>query len=283
LHLIHEREVSMKQYLDLLENTIKTGVLKQDRTGTGTLSIFGYQTRYNLQEGFPLITTKKLHLKSIIHELLWFLSGETNIAYLQENGVKIWNEWANEAGEVGKIYGYQWRCWETVQREHSGHIRFASLDQIKILIDNLKKNPHSRRHIINAWNVGQLDEMSLPPCHLLSQFYVDDKNRLSLQLYQRSCDLFLGCPFNIASYSLLLMMIAQVCDLEPYEFIHTIGDAHLYLNHVEQAKTQLSRKPKKLPTMKLNPKIKNIDDFSIDDFTLEGYEAHPHIKGKVSV
>lgn len=273
----------MKQYLDLLENTIKTGVLKQDRTGTGTLSIFGYQTRYNLQEGFPLITTKKLHLKSIVHELLWFLSGETNIAYLQENGVKIWNEWANEAGEVGKIYGYQWRCWETVQREHSGHIRFASLDQIKILIDNLKKNPHSRRHIINAWNVGQLDEMSLPPCHLLSQFYVDDKNRLSLQLYQRSCDLFLGCPFNIASYSLLLMMIAQVCDLEPYEFIHTIGDAHLYLNHVEQAKTQLTRKPKKLPTMKLNPKIKNIDDFTIDDFTLEGYVAHPHIKGKVSV
>lgn len=273
----------MKQYLDLLENTIKTGVLKQDRTGTGTLSIFGYQARYNLQEGFPLVTTKKLHVNSIIHELLWFLSGKTNIAYLQENGVKIWNEWANEAGEVGKIYGYQWRCWETVQREHSGHIRFASLDQIKILIDNLKKNPHSRRHIINAWNVGQLDEMSLPPCHLLSQFYVDDKNRLSLQLYQRSCDLFLGCPFNIASYSLLLMMIAQVCDLEPYEFIHTIGDAHLYLNHVEQAKTQLTRKPKKLPTMKLNPKIKNIDDFTIDDFTLEGYVAHPHIKGKVSV
>lgn len=273
----------MKQYLELLEYTLKNGTKKPDRTGTGTLSTFGHQLRYNLQEGFPLMTTKKLNLKSIIHELLWFLSGETNIGYLQANGVRIWNEWANENGEVGKIYGYQWRKWETVKKENYYSLKIASLDQVKLLIDNLKNNPHSRRHIINAWNVGQLDEMALPPCHVLMQFYVDDNNRLSLQMYQRSCDLFLGCPFNIASYSLLLMMVAQVTDLEPYEFIHSIGDAHLYLDHVEQANLQLQRKPRKLPTIKLNPNIKNIDDFTIDDFTLFGYAPHPHIKGNVSV
>lgn len=273
----------MKQYLDLIEHILENGEEKLDRTGTGTLSVFGYQARYNLQEGFPLLTTKKLHLPSIIHELLWFLRGETNIAYLQENGVKIWNEWASENGEVGKIYGYQWRSWETCKKEDFGALKFVSVDQIKEVIKSIKSNPYSRRHIVNAWNVGQLDEMNLPPCHILMQFYVDGKRRLSLQLYQRSLDTFLGCPFNIASYSLLLMMVAQVCDLEPYEFIHSVGDAHLYLDHVEQAKLQLSRKPKKLPKMELNPNIKSIDDFTFADFTLRDYFPHPHIKGKVSV
>ncbi|MEK6454503.1 thymidylate synthase [Caldifermentibacillus hisashii] len=264
----------MKQYLDLCRHVLENGVKKEDRTGTGTISTFGYQMRFNLQEGFPLLTTKKVHLKSIIHELLWFIQGNTNVKYLQENGVRIWNEWADEDGNLGPIYGHQWRSWTGADgRTH---------DQLKEVIEQIKTNPNSRRLIISAWNVGDLDKMALPPCHTLFQFYVVD-GKLSCQLYQRSGDLFLGVPFNIASYSLLTMMIAQVCDLEPGEFIHTFGDVHIYLNHIEQVKLQLTREPRKLPTMKLNPNVKNIFDFKYEDFSLENYHPHPPIKGVVSV
>jgi len=264
----------MKQYHDLLSYVLEKGVKKQDRTGVGTISIFGYQMRFNLEEGFPLVTTKKLHVKSIIHELLWFLKGSTNIKYLNENGVTIWDEWADENGELGPIYGYQWRSWPDYK---GGHI-----DQISNVIEEIKKNPNSRRLIVSAWNVAQINEMRLPPCHVLFQFYVAD-GKISCQLYQRSADIFLGLPFNIASYSLLLMMVAQVTNLKPYEFIHTIGDAHLYLNHIEQAKLQLSRDIRPLPKMILNPDVKNIFDFKYEDFKLEGYNPHPHIKADVAV
>lgn len=264
----------MKQYLDLLKHVLDNGSQKGDRTGTGTISTFGYQTRYNLEEGFPLVTTKKCHLKSIIHELLWFLKGETNIKYLKENSVRIWNEWADEDGNLGPVYGYQWRSWPTADGRY--------IDQIKEVIESIKNNPDSRRHIVSAWNVGELDSMALPPCHAFFQFYVCD-GKLSLQLYQRSGDIFLGVPFNIASYAILLMMVAQVTGLKPYEFIHTIGDAHIYNNHLEQVELQLSREPKPLPTMKLNPEVKDIFDFKYEDFTLENYECHPLIKGKISV
>lgn len=264
----------MKQYLDLLKHILENGETKGDRTGTGTISTFGYQMRFNLEDGFPLVTTKKLHLKSIIHELLWFLKGETNVNYLKENGVRIWNEWADENGELGPVYGYQWRSWPTPD---GGHI-----DQISQVIDSIKNNPDSRRHIVSAWNVGEIDKMALPPCHAFFQFYVSG-DKLSLQLYQRSADSFLGVPFNIASYAILLMMVAQVTGLKPYEFVHTIGDAHIYTNHLEQVKLQLSREPKKLPTMKLNPDVKNIFDFKYEDFTLENYESHPTIKGNIAV
>ncbi|AWI12575.1 thymidylate synthase [Caldibacillus thermoamylovorans] len=264
----------MKQYLNLCRHVLENGVKKEDRTGTGTISTFGYQMRFNLQEGFPLLTTKKVHLKSVIHELLWFIQGNTNVKYLQENGVRIWNEWADEDGNLGPIYGHQWRSWTGADgRTH---------DQLKEVIEQIKTNPNSRRLIISAWNVGDLDKMALPPCHTLFQFYVVD-GKLSCQLYQRSGDLFLGVPFNIASYSLLTMMIAQVCDLEPGEFIHTFGDVHIYLNHIEQVKLQLTREPRKLPTMKLNPNVKNIFDFKYEDFSLENYHPHPPIKGVVSV
>jgi len=264
----------MKQYLDLCRHVLENGVKKEDRTGTGTISTFGYQMRFNLQEGFPLLTTKKVHLKSVIHELLWFIQGNTNVKYLQENGVRIWNEWADEDGNLGPIYGHQWRSWTGADgRTH---------DQLKEVIEQIKTNPNSRRLIISAWNVGDLDKMALPPCHTLFQFYVVD-GKLSCQLYQRSGDLFLGVPFNIASYSLLTMMIAQVCDLEPGEFIHTFGDVHIYLNHIEQVKLQLTREPRQLPTMKLNPNVKNIFDFKYEDFSLENYHPHPAIKGVVSV
>jgi thymidylate synthase len=264
----------MKQYHELLKTILEKGHKKSDRTGTGTLSIFGYQMRFNLQDGFPLITTKKIHLKSVIHELLWFLKGDTNIKYLKDNGVSIWDEWADEFGNLGPIYGYQWRSWPTPSGEH--------IDQISWLINEIKKNPDSRRLLVSAWNVADIPRMKLPPCHAFFQFYVHDK-KLSCQLYQRSADVFLGVPFNIASYALLTMMIAQVCDLEPYEFIHTFGDAHLYLNHLEQAQIQLQRTPYPLPQMKLNPKIKNIFDFKYEDFELVGYVSHPHIKADVAV
>lgn len=264
----------MKQYLDLLDHVIKNGVSKSDRTGTGTISVFGYQSRYNLAEGFPVLTTKKLHLKSIIHELLWFLTGDTNIKYLQENGVRIWNEWADENGNLGPVYGYQWRSWPTPDGRH--------IDQISQVVDSLKNNPDSRRHLISAWNVGQIDQMNLPPCHILVQFYVAE-GKLSCQLYQRSADIFLGVPFNIASYALLTMMMAQVCNLQPGEFVHTLGDAHIYLNHMEQVKLQLSREPYPLPQMKINPEVKNIFDFKFEDFELVGYQSHPHIAGAVAV
>jgi thymidylate synthase len=264
----------MKQYLDLCRHVLENGVKKEDRTGTGTISTFGYQMRFNLQEGFPLLTTKKVHLKSVIHELLWFIQGNTNVKYLQENGVRIWNEWADEDGNLGPIYGHQWRSWTGADgRTH---------DQLKEVVEQIKTNPNSRRLIISAWNVGDLDKMALPPCHTLFQFYVAG-GKLSCQLYQRSGDLFLGVPFNIASYSLLTMMIAQVCDLEPGEFIHTFGDVHIYLNHIEQVKLQLTREPRQLPTMKLNPNVKNIFDFKYEDFSLENYHPHPAIKGVVSV
>lgn len=264
----------MKQYKELLKRVLAEGVRKEDRTGTGTISVFGHQTRYDLQEGFPLLTTKKMHLKSIIYELLWFIQGSTNVKYLQDNGVRIWNEWALEDGELGPIYGYQWRSWPDYQ---GGHV-----DQLHTVIEDIKNNPDSRRHIVSAWNVGQLDDMQLPPCHILFQFYVAN-GKLSCQLYQRSADIFLGVPFNIASYALLTKMIAQVTGLEPGDFIHTLGDAHIYLNHVEQVKLQLTRSPKHLPTMSLNKDIKNIDDFTYDDFTLSGYDPHPRIKGEISV
>lgn len=264
----------MKQYLDLCRHVLENGVKKEDRTGTGTISTFGYQMRFNLQEGFPLLTTKKVHLKSVIHELLWFIQGNTNVKYLQENGVRIWNEWADEDGNLGPIYGHQWRSWMGADgRTH---------DQLKEVVEQIKTNPNSRRLIISAWNVGDLDKMALPPCHTLFQFYVAG-GKLSCQLYQRSGDLFLGVPFNIASYALLTMMIAQVCDLEPGEFIHTFGDVHIYLNHIEQVKLQLTREPRQLPTMKLNPNVKNIFDFKYEDFSLENYHPHPPIKGVVSV
>jgi len=264
----------MKQYLELCEHILKNGVKKADRTGTGTISIFGYQMRFDLREGFPLLTTKKLHLKSIIYELLWFLRGDTNVKYLQENGVRIWNEWADENGDLGPIYGHQWRSWRTAEGK--------TVDQISQVIEEIKRNPDSRRLVVSAWNVGDLPKMKLPPCHVLFQFYVAN-GELSCQLYQRSADVFLGLPFNIASYSLLTMMIAQVCGLKPGEFIHTIGDAHIYLNHIDQVKLQLTREPRPLPVMKINPAVKNIFDFRYEDFQLENYNPHPHIKGEVSV
>ena len=264
----------MKQYLDLLDRILKEGTKKEDRTGTGTISVFGHQMRFNLEEGFPCLTTKKLHLKSIIHELLWFLAGDTNVKYLQDNGVRIWNEWADEDGNLGHIYGYQWRSWPDYK---GGHI-----DQISEVVETLKKNPDSRRIIVNAWNVADIENMNLPPCHAMFQFYVAD-SRLSLQLYQRSADCFLGVPFNIASYSLLLQMMAQVTGLKAGDFVHTLGDAHLYLNHIEQAKLQLTREPYALPKMRINPDVKDIFSFKFEDFSLEEYTAHPHIKAEVSV
>ena len=264
----------MKQYHELLKTILEKGDKKSDRTGTGTISVFGHQMRFDLQEGFPLVTTKKLHLKSIIHELLWFLKGENNIKYLNENGVRIWDEWADENGDLGPVYGVQWRNWEG--KDGSSH------DQIKILIQSLKNNPYSRRHIISAWNVPEINNMALPPCHTIFQFYVNN-NKLSCQLYQRSADVFLGVPFNIASYALLTMMIAQVCDLELGDFIHTFGDAHIYLNHLDQVNLQLSRDFHPLPRMIINDQVKDIFSFSYNDFSLEGYKSHPHIKGEVSV
>ncbi|MBP8777223.1 MAG: thymidylate synthase [Bacteroidaceae bacterium] len=264
----------MKQYLDLLDRVLQEGHLKGDRTGTGTLSVFGHQMRFNLEEGFPCLTTKKLHLKSIIHELLWFLKGDTNVKYLQDNGVRIWNEWADENGELGPVYGYQWRSWPDYQ---GGHI-----DQITQVIDQIKQNPNSRRLLVSAWNVAAVDEMKLPPCHILFQFYVAD-GRLSLQLYQRSADIFLGVPFNIASYALLLQMVAQVTGLKAGDFVHTLGDAHIYMNHLEQVKLQLTREPRPLPKMILNPEVKDIFDFQFSDFQLTDYNPHPHIPGLVAV
>jgi len=264
----------MKQYLDLLQHVIDNGEERSDRTGTGTLGVFGHQMRFNLEEGFPMLTTKKLHFKSIIHELLWFLSGDTNVKYLQENGVRIWNDWADENGNLGPVYGYQWRSWPTANNQH--------IDQIEGVIKSIKDNPYSRRHIVSAWNVSELENMALPPCHILFQFYVNN-DKLSLQLYQRSADIFLGVPFNIASYAALLKMVAHVTGLTAHEFVHTLGDAHIYSNHIEQVKTQLERKPKSLPQLNLNPEVKNIFDFKFDDFSLENYEALPHIKGAIAV
>jgi thymidylate synthase len=264
----------MKQYLELLEHILSTGVERQDRTGTGTISIFGYQMRFNLDEGFPLLTTKKLHLKSIIYELLWFIKGDTNIGYLNEHGVRIWDEWADENGDLGPVYGFQWRSWPTPD---GGHI-----DQLDRVIESIKNNPDSRRHIVSAWNVADIDKMALPPCHCLFQFYVAN-GRLSCQLYQRSGDVFLGVPFNIASYSLLTMMVAKVCGLKPGEFIHTLGDAHIYLNHIEQTKLQITRQPRDLPQMVIERDVSSIYDFRYEDFKLINYDPHPHIKGEISV
>ncbi|MDR0843623.1 MAG: thymidylate synthase [Tannerella sp.] len=264
----------MKQYLNLLEHVLREGVKKEDRTGTGTISVFGYQMRFDMREGFPLLTTKKLHLKSIIYELLWFLQGDTNVRYLQENGVRIWNEWADEKGDLGHIYGYQWRSWPDY--------RGGSIDQISRAVDDILHRPDSRRIIVSAWNVGDLENMHLPPCHAFFQFYVAD-GRLSLQLYQRSADIFLGVPFNIASYALLLQMVAQATGLEAGDFIHTLGDAHIYTNHLEQVKLQLTREPRPLPQMKINPEVKDIFGFRYEDFELTGYDPHPHIKGTVAV
>ena len=264
----------MKQYLNLIEKVMNEGVLKEDRTGTGTKSIFGHQMRFDLSKGFPCVTTKKLHMKSIIHELLWFLKGDTNIKYLKENGVRIWDEWADENGNLGNVYGYQWRSWPTPDGEH--------IDQIKNVIDTLKANPNSRRIIVSAWNVGEIDKMALPPCHAFFQFYVA-QGKLSCQLYQRSADIFLGVPFNIASYALLTMMIAQVCNLKLGDFVHTLGDAHIYSNHFDQTKIQLSREPKALPKMIINPHVKDIFKFKFDDFELINYDYHPHIKAKVAI
>ena len=263
----------MKQYLDLMSHVMKNGTLKTDRTGTGTKSVFGYQMRFNLADGFPCVTTKKLHLKSIIHELLWFLKGDTNIKYLKENGVRIWDEWADENGDLGHVYGYQWRSWPTPDGNH--------IDQIKQVLNQLKDNPNSRRIIVSAWNVGEIKNMALPPCHTFFQFYVSE-NKLSCQLYQRSADIFLGVPFNIASYALLTMMVAQVCNFQLGDFVHTLGDAHIYTNHFEQTNLQLSRDPKKLPKMLINKKVKDIFEFKYDDFELIDYDYHPHIKGKVA-
>jgi thymidylate synthase len=264
----------VKQYLDLCKHVLENGTKKEDRTGTGTMSTFGYQMRFDLKEGFPLLTTKKLHVKSIIHELLWFLKGDTNVEYLQENGVRIWNEWADENGELGPVYGHQWRSWSGANGE--------TIDQITNLIDTIKNNPDSRRMIVSAWNVADVDHMALPPCHCLFQFYVAD-GKLSCQLYQRSADVFLGVPFNIASYALLTMMVAQVCDLEVGEFVHTFGDVHIYQNHLDQVNLQLSREPRSLPSLSINPEVKDIFGFKFEDFTLEEYDPHPHIKGAVSV
>jgi thymidylate synthase len=264
----------LKQYLDLCKYVLENGTLKEDRTGTGTISTFGYQMRFNLSEGFPLLTTKKLHIKSIIHELLWFLNGDTNVKYLQENGVRIWNEWADEEGNLGPVYGHQWRSWTGADGE--------TVDQISVLIDQIRNNPDSRRLLVNAWNVGDIDKMALPPCHCLFQFYVAD-GKLSCQLYQRSADLFLGVPFNIASYAILTYMIAHVCDLEPGDFIHTFGDVHIYKNHIEQVKLQMERDVRPIPKLVINPDAKDIFDFKFEDFSLENYDPHPHIKGVVSV
>ena len=273
----------MKQYHDLMRHVLEHGTKKTDRTGTGTISVFGYQMRFNLEEGFPLLTTKKVHTKSIIHELLWFLKGDTNIKYLRENGVSIWDEWADAEGNLGPVYGYQWRSWPTPDGKH--------IDQISNLVAQIKKNPDSRRLIVSAWNVSEIDTMKLPPCHAFFQFYVtppnrskgEEKGKLSCQLYQRSADIFLGVPFNIASYALLTMIVAQVCDLVPGEFIHTFGDAHLYSNHIEQTNLQLSRDFRKLPTLKINPAVKNIFDFKLEDFVIEGYAPHPLIKAAIAV
>ena len=264
----------MKQYLDLLNRILSEGTRKEDRTGTGTISVFGHQMRFNLEEGFPLLTTKKLHLKSIIYELLWFLQGNTNVKYLQDHGVRIWNEWADENGELGPVYGHQWRSWP----DYNGGV----IDQISNVVEQIKKNPDSRRLIVSAWNVAEVDSMALPPCHTLFQFYVAD-GKLSLQLYQRSADTFLGVPFNIASYALLLQMMAQVTGLKPGEFVHTTGDTHVYTNHLEQVQLQLTRAPRTLPVMRINPEVKNIFDFQYEDFVLENYDPWPHIAGKVSV
>ncbi len=264
----------MKQYLDLMQHVLDHGVRKDDRTGTGTLSVFGYQMRFDLSEGFPALTTKKLHLRSIIHELLWFLQGDTNIRYLRENKVTIWDEWADENGELGPVYGHQWRKWTSAD----GKV----IDQISNVVRQIKNNPDSRRLIVSAWNVGEIEKMALPPCHAFFQFYVAN-GKLSCQLYQRSADIFLGVPFNIASYALLTMMMAQVCDLQPGEFVHTFGDAHLYSNHLDQARLQLSREPRPLPVMKINPEVKNIFDFKFGDFSLENYDPHPHIKAPIAV
>jgi thymidylate synthase len=264
----------MKQYLNLLEHVLANGTKKTDRTGTGTISVFGYQMRFNLEEGFPAMTTKKLHLKSIIHELLWFISGNTNTKYLNENGVKIWDEWADKDGNLGPVYGYQWRSWPA----DGGR----KIDQLANVIESIKKSPDSRRHIVNAWNVGELDKMALPPCHILFQFYVAD-GKLSCQLYQRSADIFLGVPFNIASYALLTMMVARITGLKPGDFVHTLGDAHIYLNHIDQVRLQLTREPFKLPEMIINPDVKDISGFRYEDFTLIDYVAHPNIKGEISV
>jgi thymidylate synthase len=264
----------MQQYHALMRHILENGVRKDDRTGTGTLSVFGYQMRFDLAEGFPLVTTKKVHLRSIIHELLWFLQGDTNIQYLKENGVSIWDEWADENGNLGPVYGYQWRNWPTPDGNH--------IDQISSLIEQIRRTPDSRRLIISAWNVADIEKMKLPPCHALFQFYVAE-NRLSCQLYQRSADVFLGVPFNIASYALLTMMVAQVCGLQPGDFVHTFGDAHLYINHIEQAELQLSRVPRSLPQMQINSAVKDIFDFKYEDFTLANYEPHPHIKAPVAV
>jgi len=264
----------MRQYLDLMSHVMQNGSLKTDRTGTGTKSVFGYQMRFNLNKGFPCVTTKKLHLKSIIHELLWFLKGDTNIKYLNDNGVRIWDEWADNNGDLGHVYGYQWRSWPTPNGKH--------IDQIKQIIKQIKETPNSRRIIVSAWNVGEIENMALPPCHTFFQFYVSE-NKLSCQLYQRSADIFLGVPFNIASYALLTMMVAQVCDLELGDFVHTLGDAHIYTNHFEQTELQLSREPKSLPKMIINKEVKDIFEFKFEDFQLIDYEYHPHIKGKVAV
>jgi len=264
----------MQIYHDLLSHVLRYGIEKSDRTGTGTLSVFGYQMRFDLAEGFPLVTTKKLHTRSIIYELLWFLQGSTNIGYLRDNKVSIWDEWADERGELGPVYGHQWRSWHTTDGQH--------IDQISQVVDSIRNNPDSRRHIVCAWNVGDIDKMALPPCHVLFQFYVAD-GKLSCQLYQRSCDIFLGVPFNIASYALLTAMIAQVTGLQTGEFIHTLGDAHIYLNHLEQVKLQLTREPRPLPVLKLNPDVKSVFDFRYEDFAIEGYDPHPHIKGKIAV
>ena len=264
----------MKQYLELLDHVLKNGTRKSDRTGTGTISVFGYQMRFNLEEGFPLMTTKKLHLKSILHELLWFISGDTNIKYLNNNGVNIWNEWADKDGNLGPVYGYQWRSWSAADGR--------KIDQLNNVIASIKKSPDSRRHIVSAWNAGEIDRMALPPCHILFQYYVAE-GKLSCQLYQRSCDIFIGIPFNIASYSLLTLMTAQATGLKPGEFIHTLGDAHIYLNHIDQVRLQLTREPFKLPKMTLNPEVTDITKFRYEDFTLSDYYAHPHIKGEISV
>jgi thymidylate synthase len=264
----------MKQYLDLMKHVLELGTQKHDRTGTGTISVFGYQMRFNLQDGFPLVTTKKLHLKSIIHELIWFLSGDTNIRYLKENNVRIWDEWADENGDLGPVYGAQWRSWPTADGRH--------IDQISQIVQTIKENPDSRRIIVSAWNVGEIEHMALPPCHAFFQFYVAD-GKLSCQLYQRSADIFLGVPFNIASYALLTMMVAQVCGLQYGDFIHTLGDAHLYNNHLDQAKLQLSREPRTLPILKINPEVKDLFAFKFEDFTLDNYDAHPHIKATVAI
>lgn len=264
----------MKQYLELLDHVLKNGIKKSDRTGTGTISVFGYQMRFNLEESFPLMTTKKLHLKSIIHELLWFISGDTNIKYLKDNGVKIWDEWADENGNLGPVYGSQWRSWPTADG--------GKIDQLTNVVRSIKESPDSRRHIVSAWNTGEIEKMALPPCHILFQFYVAD-DKLSCQLYQRSCDIFLGVPFNIASYALLTMMVAQATSLRPAEFIHTLGDAHIYLNHIEQVRLQLTREPYKPPKMTINPDVTDITEFRYEDFTLSDYIAHPNIKGEISV